>query len=363
MRVVHIIGHLRLGAGRYIVDMAEEQIKTFGHDVVIVVGDDVDASWSSDRKLLDELANFGAKIESIGDFFTRNKEHLRKAAQRLTPIIDSDDCVVHAHSAMPALTAHTAGAKKIVATCHGWNLDRKKEYDIDDANAYKLCGAVITPSMAWGRMLEEILFVKGAIVIPVGIKTSRFPHVDTNERPHTPLRLVTTCELTERKGVDVIIEAMPYVWKVYSDCELHIMGTGDLEKKLKGMAGKIDTLGTRISFHGHIPFPYGEYGEYDIFCIASRSDNYPVAVMEAMLAGLAVVGTDAGGIPEMIKGGDCGVVVEKKSPEKFGKAVLKLFSGEYGDMEKLGGSGEEFVRGNLDVKKVVESVQKVYGSV
>ena len=83
MRIVHLITHLRLGAGRAIVDLAVHQASHRGHDVLVVVADDAEGGWRSDPAMLEELRASGVGVHTAGDFFHRDPVLLDAAAVRL----------------------------------------------------------------------------------------------------------------------------------------------------------------------------------------------------------------------------------------------------------------------------------------
>jgi len=365
LKIFHLIGHLRLGAGRYIVELAKEQKRSFAHDVEVIVSDDIDDSWRSDKKQITELENAGIGVTTIGNIFKRDRESLRESASRLAPMLAAagEDHVAHAHSAVPAAVAKMARARRLVATCHGWNPNRPQSYNIEDTEAFRQCAAIISPSRHWAARLESDLGVKGAIVIPVGVRMENFPHMDRKERAAGPAKILTVCELTHRKGVDLLIKAMPMIWKNFEKTELHIFGDGDITGELKNLAGRLDDSGALITFHGFVAGPYRRLADYDLFCLASRSDNYPVSIIEAMLDGLPVVGTDVGGIPEMIEDGGCGEVAETESPGAVASKIARLLNGGHENMRELGQSGERFARSRLDIKITAEAIGKVYRGV
>jgi len=366
LKIFHLIGHLRLGAGRYIVEMASEQKRLFGHETEIIVSHDIDKSWRSDEGQIAQLSRAGISVTTIGNIFKRDTKTLKKTAEKLKLLLEStgEDYIIHAHSAIPAIVAKLAGAEKVVATCHGWNPDRPIEHNIEDARGYAMCDAIITPSRHWAGRLKDELAIQNAVVIPVGVRMENFPPTKRGDHRNKHIKTVTVCELTHRKGVDLLITAMPIIWeKGHKDAELHIFGAGDMEETLKRLARRIDTRGSRIVFHGFVTEPYRQLANYDIFSLASRSDNYPVSIIEAMLACLPVVGSNIGGIPEMIKDGQCGIVVKKESSGDIASAVMRLIEKGKENMLRLGRNGETFAREKLGIEKTVTAIENVYRKV
>jgi len=361
-----MIGHLRLGAGRYIVDVAIDQAARLGHDVSVLTSLDIDNNWRTDEKLIYELKHAGINIEVVGDIFTRDDSILIKTASRFQQLLhhDKNEIIVHAHSAIPAVVARLAGARNIIATCHGWSLDRPEEYDTQDASAFQNCGAIITPSRHWAKRLMDTCGIADPVVIPVGLNLSEFSPLEPSEnRFHEPVKIVTVSELTHRKGIDILINAFPLVRERFEKCELHIIGDGDMSETLHKQAESLNGRSSGILFHGAVSFPYDEFSNYDLLCIPSRSDNYPVVIVEAMLGGLPVVGADVGGIPEIIDDGQCGVVVDPESATSLAGGILDLLERGPERMRGLGSNGEKFARECLGVEHATNATQQVYQKV
>lgn len=129
----------------------------------------------------------------------------------------------------------------------------------------------------------------------------------------------------ERKGLTYLIQAMQQLPPEFS---LTIVGEGDLTAELKAQA-----LGNpRISFAGRLS---GEelarvYASHDMFVLPaivdSRGDTegLGVVLIEAIAAGLPIVASHVGGIPDVIIDGQTGLLVEQKSPPALAQAIFKL---------------------------------------
>jgi len=361
--VVHMIGHLRLGAGRYIVDTAVEQAQHFKQQVRVLVSPDAGGTWKTDAALVAELHSAGISVETAGDFFHRDLETLLQTSSGLRNrwVAESSPLVVHAHSAMAAAAARWAGAASVVATCHGFDPQRPSEYDLQDALAYRLCDVVTTSSKYWAAKLASEFGVANSPVTPVGLDLRRYPQLNRASRNHgRPLRIVTVCELTKRKGVDLLIGAIPEVWNQFAETELHIIGDGDAAAELREQARAFGLGSSKIFFHGFVVNSYAKLADYDLFALGSRSDNLPVSIIEAMLAGLPIVATEVGGIPEMVLDGHCGRLARPGCAESLAEAlVTTMKSGRVG-IDRLGVSGESFARNHFSIEKTVPDLQAVY---
>jgi len=360
MNVSHAIGHLRLGAGRYVVDTAVFQARHYGYSVSVMVSSDAEGNWCTDPALVEELTDNGIITSVTGDFFHRNHAGLRAAAAAMSRSrAPGSPWLVHAHTAMAAAAAAWAGADAVVATCHGWDPGRPDACNLQDALALRSCAAVTSPSAYWSRKVELELGVPAPDVIPVGLNLDRFPVRQDRSRVFPPAKIVTVCELTSRKGVDLLIRAMTSVRQCHEDTELHIIGDGDAAGDLRRLASQFDPSGRCIRFHGSMSHPYAELCHYDIFALASRSDNLPVALIEAMLARLPVVAADVGGIPEIVGNGRYGVLVPAESPDALAAGLLRLLDEPRRALD-IARCGEEFARRRFSVQVTAGSLDRLY---
>jgi glycosyltransferase involved in cell wall biosynthesis len=296
--------------------------------------------------MIAELRSAGVNVIVAGDLFHRDTRTLLEASRTLraaiTPAVRSG--VAHAHTAITAAVARWAGIETVVASCHGWNLERDPAFDLQDALALQHVDAITSPSEYWARILEDRLGLAGVFVIPYGLDLRRFPPREGARNHSGPLRVVCVAELTARKGIADLVAAMPLVWRERPDCELHLMGDGDARQALAAKAAELDPGGSRIVFRGFVAGPYAHIQAFDLFCLPTHSDNFPLALMEAMLAQLPVVATDVGGIRELVTASGCGRVVPAQAPEALAGAILNLLARTREDRERLGKRGDQFVR-------------------
>jgi glycosyltransferase involved in cell wall biosynthesis len=363
MTIIHITPQLRLGAGRYLVDTALEQALGLGHRILVITSTDCDENWRTDPKLVSELEHRNIEVRTLGDFFRRNAGFLHQAGARLQEICaaSAGPLMVHAHTAMAAAVGHWARPDGLVATCHGWGAGRPADIDLEDSLAYQLCDVVVTYSQYWAERLTQDMAVAAPKVVLMGLDLRRFPPFPEHSLLNpTPVRMVTVCELTPRKGVDLLLHALPAIWQQLPEVELHIIGHGESAADLRRLAEQVDPGSRRVIFHGALPSPYEQLGEFDLFVLASRSDNLPVVLLEAMLAGLPMAATAVGGVAELIAAAACGVVIPPESSEALAHGILSLLRQGRENMRALGRRGERFCRREYDVRITAAKLEPVY---
>jgi glycosyltransferase involved in cell wall biosynthesis len=137
-------------------------------------------------------------------------------------------------------------------------------------------------------------------------------------------RLLCVARLVRRKGLDVLIRALSLC--TTHDLELVIAGEGPREGALRRLAGELN-LTDRVVFTGRVE---GHalmelYRSADCFALPSTSESFSMALLEAMASGLPVVGSDVGGIPELVTDGINGILVPPAQVEALACALDTIF--------------------------------------
>lgn len=102
------------------------------------------------------------------------------------------------------------------------------------------------------------------------------------------------------------------------------------------------------------------YSAADGFVLSSRSEGLPMVILEAMTAGLPVVSTRVGGIPDAV--GDNVLLVDAQNPEQLAETMRKIIY-DVGGRKELAGKGKAHVEQNFGVERMVEAYVEWYGSV
>jgi len=202
-------------------------------------------------------------------------------------------------------------------------------------------------------------------VIPFGVDTDFFRPLDVYKDEKT-FQILSVGYLIERKGFEYLIKAMPDVLKEHDNARLMIVGSGPLESKLKSLIYELD-LGDYVEIVKNVSDEklLTIYNSADLFVLPSivdsqgNTEGLGVVLLEAMACGLPVIGSNVGGIPDIIKDGENGLLVIEKDIMGLSKAILELFE----DKElknKITINGCEYVRNNFAWGLIAESYIKYY---
>lgn len=173
-------------------------------------------------------------------------------------------------------------------------------------------------------------------VVPNGVDVSVFTQehlADELQRLRDGLELksgdkvvITTSRLVPKNSVDILIKAMAEVKKSSPSIKCLILGIGKDEEMLKRLARDLD-LEKEVLFLGNIE--HKNMSKYlkisDVFVRASRSEGLGNSFIEAMAAGLPIIGTNVGGIPDFLRDGETGLFTRVEDENDLAEKILLLF--------------------------------------
>jgi sugar transferase (PEP-CTERM/EpsH1 system associated) len=172
----------------------------------------------------------------------------------------------------------------------------------------------LTRDMAEAAVANRIVPASRVQVICNGIDVPRFQ--DRSQRdevrrglgvPEGAPLVGTTGRLTEIKRQDVLLRAFAEVRRDMPDAHLLLVGDGPLRGELEALAAQLGIAGV-THFAGYQAEPERCLQAMDAFALSSRSEGMPQAVLEASVAGLPVVASRVGGLPELIDDGVTGLL-------------------------------------------------------
>jgi len=262
-----------------------------------------------------------------GELDPRFALELFKAARRLKPDI------IHAHSRRGAdiwsgVTARLLGIKAVVTR----RVDNP-ERPLAASLKYAMYHKIITISEGIRRvMLEAGLEPEKIICVRSAIEPERynFSH-DRNWLNRTfgldenAIPIGTIAQLIERKGHKALLKAAPDVLKAFPSVRFLFFGKGRLQTELEqlvatlGLEDKVVFAGFRNDLSRILPCLY-------MVVHPAMIEGLGVSLIEASLAGVPVIASDAGGMPEIVRHGQTGLLVPPGNSQELAKAIKLLIS-------------------------------------
>jgi len=230
-----------------------------------------------------------------------------------------------------------------------------------------LSDRVITLSDYWKDFLSSITAPEKICVVPNGVKLSEF-RLEKNRRaemglPESTAVVFFVGPIGKRKGAFDVLDAIPKVAGKVKDVVFVFCGPGEFPEELEAFKGKITEAGLSpyIRYAGDITGHdlRDHYLSSDIFILPSYAENLPNSLLEAMAAGLPVVVSDVGAIPEVVKDGLNGFIIRPGNIDSIAEKVVILVQDS--ELRKAMGSRNiQLVKEKYDMPIIADRIDMAY---
>jgi glycosyltransferase involved in cell wall biosynthesis len=277
--------------------------------------------------------------------------------------------VVHGHS-MYGWGAALAKARPLVLTCHGTQLNefratRETTWDPNhrttDYISFRMeryaalrSDLVVAVSEENRQDVVDQYGVDETVmrVVPNGIRPERFSPAE----PEGPV-ILSVGRLHQRKGLDLLIRAMPSVLQEVPKARLLIAGRGEREGELRNLAKTLD-LEDKVEFLGFVPdddLP-ALYRRAMVFAMPSLYEGFGIVMLEAMASSVPVVAFRTGATPEVIEDGVNGFLADAGT---LADRLIKVLM-DPGTARTMGRRARERVEAEYSWRRVAEKTMAVY---
>ena len=169
--------------------------------------------------------------------------------------------------------------------------------------------------------------------------------------------IVTVGNLYPVKGHDTLIDALALLDARAPRTHVAIAGRGDQHDQLRAQAERLG-IGSRVHLLGYRGDVADLLASADVFALPSRSEGLPLALLEAMFAGLPIVATDVGEVSAVL-GAHAGLVVPPGDDALFA-AALTVVLGDSRSAAMLGAAARARAAAEFDLARVVERYAALY---
>ncbi len=194
-------------------------------------------------------------------------------------------------------------------------------------------------------------------VIYNGIKIDEF--VPAIQKPDDVFNILSVCRLTERKGINYLIDSMPEILKNYPKAKLLLAGEGDQMENLKKQTRQLD-LKEKVEFLGRVDHEKiaDIFKKAHVFVLPSLNEGMSNTMLEALSSGLPIIATDTGGTKELVVEGENGFIIQMKSAQDIAKKVTKII--ENPELQKTLGRQSRQKAESMSWKKVAGEYLNLY---
>lgn len=332
MKIMQILPVFCFGGAETMCENMTYSLTKLGHDVVVV------SLYNERTPICERMEQAGMRIIYLDKKLGGDVSMIPKL---LRVIRAEKPDVVHTHLNVlkyAGLAAKLAGVKKCVHTLH--NVAQKEASGLArKINAFYYRRGWVTPVALSPEVAKTVLEVYGLETDWVfnGVDLSRCLSKE-DYTPSRPFSILHIGRFSDQKNHPGLLRAFRLVHEKYPDTVLRLMGDGPCLEETKNLIRELD-LEDAVEFLGLQSNVYPFLRDADMFLLPSKYEGVPMTVIEAMGTGLPIVATAVGGVPDMLRDGESGLLppVEENA---VAEAVEKLIASQ-SLREKLGAAAKE----------------------
>ena len=250
--------------------------------------------------------------------------------------------LVHTHLAAAGIagrvSARRCGVPRILTTLHNlsdWEEKRLSPLRWLDRRTLPLAHAVVTVSDAVReafartipRLAERVVTVRNGVPLDLFLGARQERTSVRTMLGYAPDDFVvgSVARLDPRKGLDTLIEAFALAAPQAPKMRLLLIGDGPQRSRLEALARSRGVY-DRMILVRHQTRVRGHLAAMDLFAAPSRTEGLGMAIIEALAAGVPVLGSHVGGIPEVVVDGECGRLLPPHDTTVWARTILHLAS-------------------------------------
>ena len=340
------------GAERHVVDLAVALHRR---------GDDVEVACSADGPLAAELREHGVPVHVAMPRLVKRRTSLRYAWALRRLVRRTRPDVVHAHlyASAAAAAIATVGTDVPLVVCEQTEAPwRSRRARVMSRWVYRRARVVVAVSEAIRDLLEDGFGVLPAKVALVRNSVTPVPADAAARDGARPPTIGTIARLHPEKGLHHLLEAAPRIAAAVPGARFAVVGDGPLRAELEA-AAREHGVADRVEFLGARDDARRLMAGFDLLVLPSISEGTPLTIVEAMLAGLPVVASAVGGIPEQVVDGVTGLLVPPRDPDALAAAATRVLS----DPElarRLGEAGRARAEAEFSHATTIRRIDAVY---
>lgn len=359
------------GAQRYVYDLATAMDQA-GMDVAVMMGGDGALKEKLEQKHIRTVT-----IPSLARDISAGKD-IRAFFDLISLFREERPDIIHLNSSkagiLGALAGRIARVPLIIFTAHGWAFNEKRSAlqraIIITASWLTLCLShrVITVSeydyarakeIGIGCKKGKLKTIHNGVEAVVSIEKEEARNSLCSKKDSGKLWIGTIAELHKNKGLVYAIEAIAKLpQELREQLTYCIIGEGEERSTLEELIKKRGLENT-VFLAGYKDSAASLISAFDLFLLPSEKEGLPYVLLEAGLAGIPVISTNVGGIPEIVEDMKTGIVVHPRNPDEIKTAITYLMT-QKEKMEQFGQSLREKVQKEFSTKKMLEKTRKIY---
>lgn len=301
----------------------------------------------------EELQKYSIKFYEFPDIEEKNPMTIYRCMRMLKRIVkDEEITVIHTHHRMAAFYVELTRLYKkceFINTSHNTFYNRRALTRSAYKNAHLIaCGEMVKKNLIDYFGLKDVTVIHNAVK-PFTRDVSIDPVLDA-DRKDGKFLIGNVGRLSEQKGMEYYIQAIPEAVRTHPDAQFYIIGSGEDEEKLKSM-GK----GLPVKFLGYRSDVQNLMSQLDLVVLSSLWEGFPLTPIEAFSVGKTIVATGVDGTLEIVKDRDNGLLTGAKDPKDLAEKITWMI--EHEDERKR---MEENARQSFETEFAFDILAKTY---
>jgi glycosyltransferase involved in cell wall biosynthesis len=359
MRIVQLIDDLSCGGAEQVVASLASCLSRWGHALRVVCLRDVGPNPVDVAALRNDNVDIVTLEKPPGFHFVTIRKLIAYLKDQRIEVVHTHNHLVHHYG---TVAARCAGTPVVLNTLHGVASLRMSSWVAKGLFTVScfISDSVVSVCPQVHTILRETfrLPMKKLCVIDNGADLSRFLFI-----PRCPPGPIVTFgnigRLDPIKDHKTLLTAFALVRNRHPNVRLRILGDGALRRELKQLAGAL-SIADDVHFEGFSLDTARFLSTIDVYTISSRSEGLPLTLLEAMGAGLPIVSTAVGAIPDILGRAQCGWLCPPADADELADSMEKALQAP--NLLAIGAQSRAAVEVYYSIERMARDYQRLYES-
>ena len=321
------------------------------------------------KQMVPAIENAGGKVTC---FSAKNNLTLLMQSSKIAAYCKENQIkIIHAHLPWAGIVARMVGKQTKIPVLYTEHNNFDKYHFLTrilSAVTYKFQTKVLAVSEDAKNALERRNLFHDIVYVPNGVNTTYFSKENNFAKQEEVEMFIgadkvigTVAVFRKQKRLDVFIEVAHLAQQKQLPFKFLMVGDGTEMPFMKALIEKYQLKNVFLAGIQETPADYMNY--MDVFLITSDFEGLPVALLESMSMGIVPVCTNVGGIPNVVKDNQNGVLLRSQEPVEILSQLEDKVLGEITNFEKLKQEARKTIIDGYSIQRMVNQLESIYNEV